>query len=441
MIIDGVNTIINYKKAKAMNVAIHTLNKWTSMNNEQILRVRDHLLHVSKASLTDIKGNRKNLYWFNKDLDGIYEYAGMLQNTTADELTTIYRSTINLRTNMRYMSSILKFCMSHLEMQMHEYQHLTQTIDHFLGGLSTVNTSRLSPVLISPDVLYRLITQVVTDIIRRNPDFIPMFTTLQNYYQQAMTSFTNTEKMLIVQIPILLKNRLQKPMNLYKMVTVPVPFDKDTYEEKHNTYTQLKSKEDHIAVTDDAYITLHGHHLQGCYKQGPTYYCESLHFTSHTSEHNCTSAIYFQAPSEQVVEKCRFVHYHNHTPEPKILETQTLILLSNLPRPWQLICRIQTEHPVPMAGSPYAVIKREDLCPCGIIAQHYFLHENMIRCPYPDIEVTLYYVHNKILLDFHVRGEEKCHSSQIIIETTKNIDQGFKSYTKKVSKHTSKTES
>ena len=27
MIIDGINTVINYKKAKAMNAAIHTLNK------------------------------------------------------------------------------------------------------------------------------------------------------------------------------------------------------------------------------------------------------------------------------------------------------------------------------------------------------------------------------------------------------------------------------
>ena len=78
MIIDGNNTIINYKKAKAMNAAIHTLNKCASVNNEQIVRVRDHLLHVSKASLTDIKGNRKNLCWFNKDLDRIYEYAGLL---------------------------------------------------------------------------------------------------------------------------------------------------------------------------------------------------------------------------------------------------------------------------------------------------------------------------------------------------------------------------
>ena len=62
MIIDGVNTIINYKKARAMNAAVHTLNKWASMNYEQIIRVRNHLLHVSKASLTDIKGNRKNIF-------------------------------------------------------------------------------------------------------------------------------------------------------------------------------------------------------------------------------------------------------------------------------------------------------------------------------------------------------------------------------------------
>ena len=62
MIIDDINTIINYKKAKAMNAAIHTLNKPVAMNNEQIVRVRDHLLHVSKASLTNIKGNRKKTF-------------------------------------------------------------------------------------------------------------------------------------------------------------------------------------------------------------------------------------------------------------------------------------------------------------------------------------------------------------------------------------------
>ena len=83
MIIDGVNSIINYKKAKAMNAAIHTLNKRASMNNEQIIRIRNHLLHVSKASLNDIKWNRDKLYPGNKELDELYLYAGIL---------TLYRS-------------------------------------------------------------------------------------------------------------------------------------------------------------------------------------------------------------------------------------------------------------------------------------------------------------------------------------------------------------
>ena len=73
MIIDGINTIINYKKAKVMNAAIHTLNKWSSMNNEQIIRVRNHLSHVSKASLADI----------------------------------------NIASNLRYLSRMLKFYMAH----------------------------------------------------------------------------------------------------------------------------------------------------------------------------------------------------------------------------------------------------------------------------------------------------------------------------------------
>ena len=37
----------------------------------------------------------------------------------------------------------------------------------------------------------------------------------------------------------------------------------------------------------------------------------------------------------------------------------------------------------------------------------------MIRCSLPDNEVTLYYVHNKILLDFHVQGEEKLDHTSI----------------------------
>ena len=57
-----------------------------------------------------------------------------------EQFYTQFRETINMATNMRYMSRMLKFYMAYMEMQMHEYQDLTQTINCFLDGLSTVIT-------------------------------------------------------------------------------------------------------------------------------------------------------------------------------------------------------------------------------------------------------------------------------------------------------------
>ena len=138
MIIDGINTVINYKKAKAMSAATHTLNRRSFMNNEQIIRVRNHLLHVSKVSLADIKGNRDNLYRFDKELDRLYSYSGLVHNATMEQFYTQFRETINMATNLRYLSGMLKFYMAHVEMQMHEYQDLTQIINHFFDGLQSI---------------------------------------------------------------------------------------------------------------------------------------------------------------------------------------------------------------------------------------------------------------------------------------------------------------
>ena len=58
------------------------------MNNEQIVRVRNNLLHVSKASLADIKGNRDNLYRVDKELDRLCSYSGLVHNATMEQFYT-----------------------------------------------------------------------------------------------------------------------------------------------------------------------------------------------------------------------------------------------------------------------------------------------------------------------------------------------------------------
>ena len=60
-------------------------------------------------------------------------------------------------------------------------------------------------------------------------DYEPFFTDIYQHYSNSLASFTNTIDNLILQLPILIKLKIQVPMSLYSMDTVPVPFDAETY--------------------------------------------------------------------------------------------------------------------------------------------------------------------------------------------------------------------
>ena len=96
--------------------------------------------------------------------------------------------------------------------------------------------------------------------------------------------------------------------------------------------------------------------------------------------------------------------YHQQCWKPK-----DEILLVNLPPKWQLVCDNQIDRPIPLDSAIYAIVNKNDLCTCGISAQHIFLYESMHTCINPDTSVTLYYIHNRALLayDTSLCGKEK----------------------------------
>ena len=62
-----------------------------------------------------------------------------------------------------------------------------------------------------------------------SPDHEPVFTDVYQYYGNSLASFTNTIDNLILQLPILIKLKVQVPMSLYSVDTAPVPLDAETY--------------------------------------------------------------------------------------------------------------------------------------------------------------------------------------------------------------------
>ena len=61
------------------------------------------------------------------------------------------------------------------------------------------------------------------------PDYEPVFTDVYQYYRNLLALFTNTIDDLILQLPILIKLKVQMPVSLYSVDAVPFPLDAETY--------------------------------------------------------------------------------------------------------------------------------------------------------------------------------------------------------------------
>ena len=116
-------------------------------------------------------------------------------------------------------------------------------------------------------------------------------------------------------------------MDLYKLHTVHVPLDKDTYDGKEGKYTRLDLKQNHLAISKEEYIDLTQHQLNSCLKLHTDYLCPNLRLTASTHVLSCAAAMFQTSPDDSLIRSiCKFTYYEHFTPLPAVLETQDEIL-------------------------------------------------------------------------------------------------------------------
>ena len=148
--------------------------------------------------------------------------------------------------------------------------------------------------------------------------------------------------------------------------------------------------------------------------------------------------VFQSTPDDNIIcSLCGFTYYEHFTPTPAVLETQDEILLANLPPKWQLVCDNQIDRPIPLDSAIYAVVNKNNLCICGISAQHIFLYELMCTCTSPDASVTLYYIHNRALLAYDTslcRKDKEAEQYHTIIPEYQAPDISYKKKSVDISK-------
>ena len=128
--------------------------------------------------------------------------------------------------------------------------------------------------------------------------------------------------------------------------------------------------------------------MNSCLKLHTDYLCPNLRITASTQVLSCAAAVFQSKPNDNLICDLCDITYHEYIcPPPAVLETQDEILLANLSPTWQLVCDNQIDRLIPN-------VNKNDLCTCGISAQHIFLYESMCTCENSDTSVTLYYTDN-----------------------------------------------
>ena len=116
-----------------------------------------------------------------------------------------------------------------------------------------------------------------------------------------------------------------------------------------------------------------------CAKIGYIYYCEYAHLLKKCTEHTCMSAIYYDQSSDIKVDKCKTIVTFDTLPESKILNTGDILILSNLQKPWTIVCK-DVDRTFELEYSTYHILNRSELCECSLTAGNYLLSQATFNC-------------------------------------------------------------
>ena len=396
IVFGGVNAFINHKKHSALQKGMKQLLTRQKVNEGKITALGTHMVSIAQTTLKEINRLQKDIADNNKRLRRLTQRVMQMQ-VIIDKF--IWKVSDNANA-IRFLAFILGRISANMERNLSKYQQLLADLDHLMDGLDSLSSGLLSHSIIPPGKLAELLEHVNMELIEHFKEYELAMTEIHQYYDLPLVSYSYTDGMLILQIPIYIKHYQQQTLELFSLQTVPVPYHPNSKSsDDKQAYTWLKPDHDMLAMSSSTYLALDSKQLPNCRRFSTIYYCENLFLVTHRSEHTCESAIYWNESANLINEKCNFEYYHELTPEPRVLDAGDYLLLAGLPIPWTFFCTKERQIPNPTEGSPYIIIKRTQLCLCSISAGPYYLQENVLSCEDENVDLHMYYTVNMAVVN------------------------------------------
>ena len=305
LIMKGVNTWSNYKKSKAMTKAVEKLYEAQEIDHHRLTRLEGQTSLLAKTMKTAFQHIDYRLLHLDTKLNSTVQHMTEFFKRTESHFRFTWEALVSNRLAIHLLSSGSAMYDMVLRQYLHYYQNYDVTLDHFLTGLDTLGTGRLTFQVLDPDELDRFLSAIRRQLREERSPFELAFNHTYQFYAEPMVMFTNTHDQLLVNVPILLRLATQKPLNLYSIDTVPMPFDTEMLDGRNNEYTFINNSYPYMALNEHNYIPLTETQLRMCDKMGPTYYCQNSYVLRQRTQHTCESAIYYKMDAKTITKHCQ----------------------------------------------------------------------------------------------------------------------------------------
>ena len=249
MMIKGVNALVDVKRASSFNNAIKLVNKYIQITHDRLITLENRRAMMAKAIIPVLKDFKEKINSTNERLTR--QYRMMIR--AHDRYNTLFRQTH--KTFQIHHLALLMFkdyitiLVGTLERSHRQYIRYGSALDGTLIGIENLNSGYLTHRILDPQILGKYLEAVEDDLKETAPEFEPVFTSVYQYYGNSLISFTNTIDDLLLQLPILIKLKVQIPMSLFSIETAPVPLDAETYIGEKREYTEIIPETELIALT------------------------------------------------------------------------------------------------------------------------------------------------------------------------------------------------
>ena len=268
MLIKGINALVDAKRANSFNNAVKMINANVEITHNRLVTLENRTSMMAKAIMPTLKDLKFQVNKTNERLASQYRMMSSAHNRYNLLFSQTHKTQTIHHFALLLFKNYLTIQVGSLQRIHHQYIRYELALDDTLIGIENLNSGYLTHRILDPQVLSKYLETIEDDLEDIAPEYEPVFTSVYQYYGNSLASFTNTIDDILLQLPILIKLKVQISMSLFSIKTAPIPLDGETYLGEKREYTQIILETEYIALTDNNYVPLTQMQISLCAKIG-----------------------------------------------------------------------------------------------------------------------------------------------------------------------------